>query len=46
MIRNMQLSGWSQDIQYTHVLLMEPYIALMDNIMPKMMGKISQMLKV
>ena len=45
MVHTLQLSGGSQDMQYIHALLMDPYFGLMDNILPQMMGKISQMFK-
>ena len=43
MIRNLQLSDGSQDLQYIHFFLMDPEFGLTDNIMPHMMGNLSQM---
>ena len=44
MVYNLKFSGGSQYLQYIHDLLMEPYFGLTDNIIPQMMGKLSQML--
>ena len=45
MIRNLQLSDGSQDLQYIHALLVDPQFVLMENIVHKMMGKIYQMIQ-
>ena len=45
MIRNLQLSGGSQNLKYIHALLMYPEFVLMYNIMPQIMVKLSQMLE-
>ena len=44
MIRNLQFSGGYQYLQYIHFLLMEPEFGLMDNLMPQIMGNISQII--
>ena len=44
MIRSLKLSGGSQNLQYIHALLIYPEFGFMENIMPHMMGKLSQML--
>ena len=41
----MKLSGGYQDIQITHALIMDPEFGLVENLMPQMIGKISQILK-
>ena len=46
MIRNLQLYGGSQNSNYIHAFLMDPEFVFMDNIMPQIIGKISQMFKV
>ena len=45
MIHNLQLSGGYQYLQYINAFIMEPEFVLMDNIMHRMMGKLSQILK-
>ena len=45
MVPTLQLSGGSQDMRYILALLMDTYFGLMDNILPQMMVKISQMFK-
>ena len=44
-IWNLQFSGWSQDLQYIHALLMDPEFGFMENLMPQMTEKLSQMIK-
>ena len=45
MIKNLQIYGGYQDLQYIHDLLMYPDFVLMDNLMPQIMGKLSQIIK-
>ena len=45
-IRNMQFSGEPQVLQYIYALPIEPEFGLMENLIPQMMGKLSQTLKV
>ena len=44
MVQNLKLSGGYQYLQYIHALIMETYFGLMDNLMPQMIGKLSQMI--
>ena len=46
MIRKMQFSGEPQVLQYIYALPIEPEFGLMENLIPQMMGKLSQTLKV
>ena len=45
MIWNLQLSRDNQDKRYIHAFLMDPDFVLMENIMPRTIGKLSQILK-
>ena len=44
-IRNLQISGEYQYLQYIHALIMDPEFGLMDNIMPQMIKNLSEMIK-
>ena len=46
MIRNLQLSGGYQYLQYIHAFLMDPELGFIENIMPQMMGKLPQILNI
>ena len=45
MTQNFQFSGRHQYIQYINDFLMDPDFVSMENIIPQMMGKLSQMIK-
>ena len=45
MIRNLKFTDGFQDIHYIHAFIMDPEFGLMENIMPKRMGNLSQILK-
>ena len=42
MIRNLQFSGGTQDLQHKNYLIMDPQFGLMDNLMSQMMEKLYQ----